>query len=169
MMSNTFWSNWMDYDQFRQMLFCSVARGASIRILAYHPDSDAVRLRAEDEEDAFLVIQHEKIYEMQQEINSTLNRIAEGWKNLPVSSRMNLEVCLTTQILHPVQLIRADDLMLICWYLSGKSGSSSPTIQLQGSGSAYWVKYEELFEVVWKRGEPASITEYCGGSSCIPC
>jgi len=153
-MSNTLWNNWMHRAEFRSRLFDNVAQGAHVRILIYDPDSDVLRLRAADEEDVFFVIQCEKVYEMQQEINSTLSRVAKEWSNLPVSSRTNLEVRLTTRTLHPVQMIRADERMLVIIYLSGKSGTPAPTLQLRGAESSYFQKYAEQFETLWERAKP---------------
>jgi hypothetical protein len=150
-MSNTLWNNWIHREEFRKGLFGNIAHGACARILIYDPDADVLRLRAADEEDVFLVIQREKVYEMQQEINSTLSRVAKEWRNLPVSSRTNLEVRLTTRTLHPVQMIRADERMLVTIYLSGKSGTPAPTLQLRGAKSSYFQKYAEQFETLWER------------------
>lgn len=153
-MSNTLWNNWMHREEFRDKLFDNIARGARARILIYDLDSDVLALRAADEGDRFIVVPPRKVYEMQAEINSTLSRVAEERDKLSPSARTNLEVRLTTQALHPAQVIRADERMVVAIYLSGKSGSPSPTLQLRGSGSSYFRKYAEQFETLWKRARP---------------
>lgn len=143
MVSNTLWHNWMYQEEFRKALFENIAQGAHVRILVYDPDSEVLCLRAKDEEDM--------PGEMQMEIKATLLRMAEGWSGLPASGRANFEVRLTTQTLHPTQMIRADKQMLIAIYLSGKSGSPSPTMQLRDSKSSYFGKYAKQFETLWQR------------------
>lgn len=142
-MSNTLWNNWMHQEKFRERLFNSTAHGTHVRILVYDPDSEILRLRARDEKDV--------PGEMQQEIKATLLRIVESWKDLPEAARPNIEVRLTTQTLHPVQIVRADERMIVAIYLSGKSGGPSPTLQLRGPGSSYFRKYAEQFEIFWQR------------------
>lgn len=145
-MSNTLWNNWMHRVEFRSRLFDNVAQGAHVRILIYGPDSEAVRLRAKDERDV--------PGQMQMEIKSTLLTVAEERSNLPVPAKANLEVRLTTQTLHPVQMIRANDRMVVASYLSGKSGSPSPTMQIRGDKSSYFQKYAEQFGTLWEQAEP---------------
>ena len=151
-MSNTLWNYWMRRGIFRKGLFGNIAQGARVRILVYDPGSTVLEMRAADEEDAFLVVEGERVYEMRSEINSTLCRIAGEWRGMPAPARSNLEVRLTVQTLHLVQMIRADDRMLVGMYLSGKSGTPSPTLQLRGAESCYFQKYAEQFETLWKRG-----------------
>ena len=146
MMSNTLWNNWMHRGEFRKRLFDSIAQGAHVRILVYDPDSEVLRLRAKDEKDV--------PGEMQMEIKATLLRVAEVWNDLSVSARTSLEMRLTTRTLHLVQIIRADDRMVIATYLSGKSGGPSPTMQLRGSESSYFRKHIEQFETLWEWARP---------------
>jgi hypothetical protein len=145
-MSNTLWNNWMHQGELRERLFYNVARGALVRILIYDPNSEVLRLRAKDEKDV--------PGEMQQEIKATLLRVAEGWNALPVSAKANFIVRLTNEALHPAQMIRADERMVVAIYLSGKSGGPSPTVQLRDSESSYFRKYAEQFETLWQRAEP---------------
>jgi hypothetical protein len=145
-MSNTLWNNWMKQEEFRQRLFEHIAQGtAAVRILVYDPDADVLSLRARDEEE--LVVPGE----MQIEIVNTLRRVVGELNDLPVSVRANLEVRLTHQTLHLAQVIRADERMLVANYLTGKSGGPSPTMQLRGSDSSYFRKYDEQFEILWRR------------------
>lgn len=53
-----------------------------------------------------------------------------------------------------MQLIRADELMLLAFYLSGKVEGDSPTVQLRGSKSAYFDTYAQQFNIMWRRGKP---------------
>ena len=146
-MSNTLWNNWIKQDEFRLTLFEHIAQGtAVVRILVYDPDADVLSLRSRDEE--------ELPGEMQVEIANTLRRLAEGLRDLPVSAGKNLEVRLTYQTLHLAQIIRADECMLVAIYLSGKSGGPSPTMQLRGATSSYFRKYDDQFEILWRRAKP---------------
>jgi hypothetical protein len=144
-MSNTLWNNWMKNDEFREKLFERIKDGASVRILIYGPGSDAASLRARIEDDME--------GQMQNEIKSTLYKVAQGWDDLPASAKKNLKVRLTTWALHSVQIVQADKLMLLSLYLSGKSGTPSPTMLL-GSGTSYFGKYAEQFEIIWEWGTP---------------
>jgi len=147
-MSRTLWQSWMRPEEFRQRLFSHIASGALVRILIYDPDSQIVGLTAKDEGDPGMG------EEMRQEIKSTLLRLAQHWEKLDESAKNNLQVRLTTEYLHLAQIIRADDLMLVGIYLSGKSGTPSPTMQLRGPKSTYFNKYVEQFELMWNRGKP---------------
>ena len=118
----------------------------------YKPDSDIQIIRAADE--------YDPPGEMQSEIRSALSRLAQVWDRLKTSdNKENLKVRLTTQSLHFVQLIRADELMLVAFYLSGKPGGDSPTLQLRGPQSAYFSEYAEQFGIMWRRGEPFDLSE----------
>lgn len=142
-LSNTLWNNWLHDGEFRSRLFKNIAHGAHVRILIYDPEADVVRRRAADEKDV--------PGEMQQEIKASLVSLARGWTTLPHSAKANLEVCLTTSTVHPVQMIRADEHMLVAHYLVGKSGGPSPTMQLRGNDSVYFRKYTEQFQTLWDR------------------
>lgn len=144
-MSNTLWQSWMRPSEFRRALFENIAGGAQVRILIYAQDSKGLEFRARDEGDV--------PGEMQHEIKSTLVRLAEQWEGLDVSVRDNLQVRLTTDYLHSAQIVRADNRMLLAIYLSGQSGGPSPTMQLRGPLSSYFVKYAEQFNIMWNRGK----------------
>lgn len=141
-LSKTLWNNWMHLEDFRDQLFSNIARGAHVRILIYDPESNTLRRQA--------MIERDVPGEMQQEIKATLVRLAQGRNNLPISAKTNLEVRLTTQPLHPIQMIRADEHMLVAMYLVGKSGSPSPTMQIKGNDSVYFRKYAEQFKTLWE-------------------
>jgi len=151
-MSMTLWNNWMHQERFRERLFANITGGASVRILVYDPDSEILRLRAKDERDP--------PGQMRLEIKSTLLKLAETWDSLGESVKNNLKVRLTTQTLQYTQIIRADEQMLVAIYLSGKSGGPSPTMQLRGPESTWFLKYLEQFEIMWRRGKPLNDDEF---------
>lgn len=159
-MTNTLWNNWMHQEGFRKELFANIDAGASVRILLYDPESDILKQRAKDERDVALPIGDTIHYEMQQEIGSTLRWLAEHWVNFKESAKGNLELRLTHQSIQYVQLIRADDRMLVAIYLSGKSGGPSPTMQLRGPETAYFKKYADQFDTMWGRGRPVDDAEF---------
>jgi hypothetical protein len=119
--------------------------------LIYDPESEVLKARAKDEND--LQVQH--ILEMQNEISYSLIKLAEGVKK----SRKGSEISLTHRFPHYAQMIRADNRMLVAIYLSGKSGSPSPTTQLRGPHSAYFTTYAEQFDILWERGKRVDFNE----------
>jgi hypothetical protein len=144
-MSNTLWNNWMKNTKFREELFQRIGNGdLKLRILIYGPDTDAASLRARIEKDVE--------GQMRNEIESTLYKVAQGRNGLSEPVKKNLKVRLTTWALHPVQIIKADKIMLLSLYLSGKTGTPSPTMQL-GFGTSYFGTYTEQFEIMWDWGK----------------
>lgn len=152
--SNTLWTRWFDDEKFRKGFFNNVTSGTKIRLLIYDPDSEILHVRAKDENDP----QNRMGLQMQTEIISTLHKIAEGLNNLASRDRKNLEVRLSDESYHPAQIIRADHQILVSNYLSGKSGSPSPTFQVT-EPSEYFSLYKEQVEILWSRGKPISINE----------
>ncbi len=150
-MSNTLLNFGLRDDSFRETLRENIDRGALVRILVYEPGSDVQRMRAADENDP--------PDEMQSEIKSAISRLAQVWDRLAPDNQENLNVRLTTQSFHFVHLIRADELMLVAFYLSGKPGGESPTMQLREPDSAYYDTYAEQFRVMWKRGKPLDLSD----------
>jgi hypothetical protein len=144
--SNTLWINWMQEDH-RKRLFKNIIGGARVRMIVYEPGSEVQQLRAWDEIDV--------PGQMEAEIKATLLRLAEDEKALPEAARQNLQLRLTFRSVHSAQIIRADDRMLVATYLSGKSGSPSPTMQLRGVESSYFQKYAEQIEILWERAKPS--------------
>jgi hypothetical protein len=142
--SNTLWINWMQEDH-RKRLFKNIVGGARVRMIVYEPGSEVQRLRAKDEKDV--------PGQMEAEIKATLLRLAQDQKALPAAARQNLQVRLTSESVHSAQIIRADDRMIVATYLSGKSGSPSPTMQLRGAESSYYRKYAEQIEILWERAK----------------
>ena len=155
-MSRTLVQYWLRTEDLRRSFFDNIAGGASVRILVYDPNSEIVKLTARDEADPGMG------KEMRQEIESTLGRLAEDRDDLNESAKSNLQLRLTTDYMHLAQIIRADSLMLVGLYLSGKSGTPSPTIQLRGPQSTYFEKYVEQFEIMWARGNPVDDATFDG-------
>ena len=153
--SNTMWHNWLHDDRFRKQLFANLARGATVRLLMYDPDSDVLRLRAEDETHA----RSFGITRMRSEIDSSLSVLAKELETLEDVVRQRLQIRLTWKSLHFAQLIHADDQMLVALYLTGKTGGPSPTFQLQGPQSTYFSTYAEQFEILWERARPLNFTD----------
>ena len=70
-MSNTLLNFGLRDQPFREALQKNIARGASVRLLVYKPDSDVQLMRATDERDP--------PGEMQSEIRSALSRLTQVW------------------------------------------------------------------------------------------
>jgi hypothetical protein len=151
MMHKTLWTNWMHQGEFRRRLFKGIARGTVVRILIYDPDSAVLDRQIRDERNVPGLIQ--------QEVKTTLLRVAEGWNDLPVSAKKNLEVRLT-KALHLAQVILADERMIVVIYLSGKSGNSCPVLQPKGPLSSYFRKYLEQFEILWRLAKPLNEEQF---------
>jgi hypothetical protein len=149
--STTFWSGWFNDGDFRKELFKSLACGTVARILIYDPLSDVLLLRARDEMDPS--------GQARAEINWTLEKIVYYRKALDIAAQKNLLVGLTNRSQHFAQVIRADDHILVAVYLSGKSGSPSPTFQVRGPETAYFRTYAEQIEILWERCRKVSDDE----------
>jgi hypothetical protein len=52
------------------------------------------------------------------------------------------------------QIIRADKRILVALYLSKKSGSYCPTLQILGPDSSLFEAYSQQFEILWAAGKP---------------
>jgi len=129
-----------------------LANGNSARILIYDPRSSIVGLRATDEQDPQTQIRTE--------IKSTLEMIARGRERLNDVAKKNLEIRLTTSHYHLAQIIRADGRVLVTIYLSGKSGTPSPILQLRGPDTEYFKTYLGQIEILWSRGREVSDGEF---------
>jgi len=150
--ANTLWTSWFHDDDLRREFFESLARKTTARILIYDPDSDILKLRARDEVDPK--------GQMQVEINSTLEKIALDRESHNGAAKKNLQVRLTTRSYHLTQIIRADDRMLVAIYLSGKTGSPSPTFQVRGPETVYFQIYQDQVNILWNRGREVSEEEW---------
>ncbi len=154
---NTLWNNWLNDALLRKRLLANVAHhgDVTVRLVLYDPDSEVLRIRARDEGD----IRSHGIYQMQNEIESSLAVLAQEMAALEEGPRARLEVRLTDKSVHVCQLVWADERMLVALYLAGKSGGPCPTFELRGPGSAYYATYAEQFEILWNRARPLTFAE----------
>lgn len=152
--SNTFWARWFDDDEFRKLFFKNIETGAKIKLLIYDPNSEILTLRAKDEKDP----RSKWGLQMQNEIISTLHSISEELDRMTHLNRSNIEVRLTDKSYHLAQIIKADSKILISTYLSGKSGSPSPTFQII-EPSRFFTTYLEQINILWEKGKIFSPNE----------
>jgi hypothetical protein len=153
--SNTLWNSWMHHETFREKFFENLKRGANIKIVVFHPTSPLLELRAKDEKDPKTF----GVQQMQSEIISTLSLIVEMLDNVEDNARKRFEVRLMHDYMLLSQIIRADDRMLVALYLSGKTGSPSPTFQIKGTQTKYFQKYLEQTDIHWERSEKLDFNE----------
>lgn len=190
--SNTFWINWLEEEEFRKMLLKGIQKKDLFRLLIYDPESDLVRMRAADEKEIAI----KGNFEMQNEIIKALKELAEGINSMGASSKQEiieqmensvgrwkeiqgmkegpekerkheemektskgLEIRMTSRCLHFAQVIRADNQMLVTFYLSGKSGKPCPTMQLRGPRTEYFERYSEQFKILWRRGRALTFVD----------
>ncbi len=113
--------------------------------MIYEPGSSAQKCRAKAEPG--------DRGQMKKEIEFTLDEIKAGRTAFGLSAGGKLQVGITHSLLHPAQIIRADDRMLVSTYLIGEGGSKSPTMQIRGTGSAYFETYKTQFEAMWDRAK----------------
>jgi hypothetical protein len=154
--SSTLWTRWFHDEVFRSKFIENIANGASARIVIYDPDSHILIKRSEDEKET----PWKEVREMQTEITSTLKGVARSRMSLGNAVKDNLQVRLTQHYYHLAQIIRADDLMLVAIYLSGKTGSSSPTFQIRGPKTTYYLTYHEQVDIAWDRAREVSEDEF---------
>ena len=154
--SNTLWNNWFKDTKFQQEFFASLVGGNTARILIYDPGADVLDRRAAHERDPK--------GEMPGEIKSTLKAIACHRETRDTAAkkkiRKNLQVRLTNGFYHLAQIVRADDRILVAVYLSGKSGTPSPTFQVRGPGTEYFQTYADQIEILWKGGREVMENEF---------
>lgn len=147
--SNTFYTRWANDEDFWNELFDALKRGTKFRLLIYNPESNLLQLRSENEDDPRIGATSQ----MKMEIHSTLEKIAKNQKTLEKGIRKNFEVRLNSKFYQLAQIVRADKQMLVAVYLSKKTGSKSPTLQISGPDSAYFKTYIQQFEFLWEFGE----------------
>ena len=97
---------------------------------------------------------------MQTEITSTLKGIARSRMSLDDAVKNNLQVRLTDNFYYLAQIVRADDLMLVAIYLSGKTGSTSPAFQIRGPKTAYYMTYNGQVDIAWERAREVPEGEF---------
>jgi hypothetical protein len=147
--SNTFYTAWAHDNNFLDELLESVNRGTKFRLVIYDPDSDILQIRSENEDDPKM----EKTSEMKMEIHSTLDKIAKKINKLDKNARNNFEIRLNSRYYQMAQIIKADKRILVALYLSKKSGSYSPTLQILGPNSSLFEAYAQQFEILWAAGK----------------
>jgi hypothetical protein len=144
--SNTLYTKWLNDDGFRKDLFSNVTSGANVRILIYDPRSAVLKQRAFDELDP------RKGGQMRNEIESTLEVVARDRSALDDAAQKRFHICLTDKHYHLAQIIRADEKMLVALYLTTKTGSSAPTLQLRGPATVFFSTYLKQIEELWADG-----------------
>jgi len=155
-LSNTLWSNWFNDTAFVDGFFGHLEQGASAEVVIYAPNSPGLKVRAQDEQD--LPREGGEFGGgMRSEILATLGRLAETPRIEQLLKEKRLEIRLTGAHIHMAQIIQADNRMLVAIYLSGRAGGPSPTLQLSGSGGAYFLTYKEQFDIIWKWAEPLDL------------
>jgi len=147
--SNTFKSHWTYNDSFWDEFLESIKKGTKFRLLIYDPDSDILRIRSKNENDP----ETKKTSEMALEIDATLKKMTEKINRLDKSVRNNFQIRLNSKHYQMAQIIRADKRILLALYLSKRSGSYSPTLQV-GPDSFFFKKYADQFETLWEDGKP---------------
>ncbi|MBS4034252.1 MAG: hypothetical protein KGZ85_07310 [Ignavibacterium sp.] len=147
--SNTFYTRWANDEDFWGELFNALNRGTKFRLLIYNPNSDLLQLRSENEDDPRIG----ETSQMKMEIYSTLEKISKNKEKLEKDISKNFEVRLNSMFYQMAQIIRVDNKILVAVYLSKKTGSKSPTLQISGVDSAYFKTYAEQFEFLWESGE----------------
>lgn len=154
--STTFYTRWGSDEDFWRDLVDSINRGTKFRLLIYKPDSDALRIRSETEDDPKIG----ETTEMKMGIHSTLQKIAKNMRGLSKEARKNFEVRLNSKFYQLAQIIRADKQILVAIYLSKKTGSPSPTFQVAGPDSTYFKTYSQQFEILWEYGNEITDDEF---------
>ncbi|HET9914471.1 MAG TPA: hypothetical protein VFQ13_21425 [Anaerolineales bacterium] len=148
--SNTFYTAWAHDNNFLDELLEAVNRGTKFRLVIYDPDSEILQIRSENEDDPKM----EKTSEMKMEIHSTLDKIKKKISKLDKNARNNFEIRLNSRYYQMAQIIRADKRILVALYLSKKSGSYCPTLQILGPDSSLFEAYAQQFEILWAAGKP---------------
>jgi hypothetical protein len=121
-------------------------------LVIYDPDSEILQIRSENEDDSKIGATSE----MKMEIHSTLKKIAQKINSLDPKTKRNFEVRLNSKYYQLAQIIRADKEVVIALYLSNKTGSNSPTLQIAGPDSSLFETYTQQFETLWKAGKTLS-------------
>jgi hypothetical protein len=148
--SNTFKRPWAYDDNFWEGLCEAINSGTKFRLVIYDPNSDILQIRAKNEGES----PQEKTSEMAMEIRYTLDRFTEKISQLPKSVRNNIEIRLNSRYYQMAQIIRADKRILVTLYLSKRSGSLSPTLQVAGPDSPFFDIYTKQFKTLWEEGKP---------------
>jgi hypothetical protein len=147
--STTFYTRWANDDDFWNDLFDALRnRKSKFRLLIYDPDSDILNIRSENEDDPKIG----STSQMKMEIHSTLEKIAKKINSLDSNVKDKFEIRLNSKYYQMAQIIRADKRLLVALYLSKKTGSTSPTLQIQGPDSSFFKIYTQQFDILWESG-----------------
>ncbi len=68
------------------------------------------------------------------------------------AAKKRFRLRLTDKHYHLAQIVRADDKMLVALYLTTKTGSWAPTLQLRGPATEYFAAYLKQIEDLWAAG-----------------
>lgn len=156
--SNTFWNNWVeDYRFAKDLIDCLKKRNVNLQIILLDPKGHGLTLRAKDEEESKDDCFREE--HMRLEIFSTLSRLVELLQTISKEDRKKIEIRLSSEYVFFSQIIRTDNRMIVSTYLSGKSGSLFPTMQIQEIDTNWFKLYLEQFEINRSRSRLVSYDE----------
>lgn len=144
-LSDSFWSNWFQSQDFRVAFENRIReKKGRTRLLIFRPYSPAVRQRSYDQGSSPSFLSRES--------NDTLDEIRGMVLRNPSNSSLNVRVNGTA--MNNYQIIRADDYILIASYLMRETGSPSPTIQARkGTEKGYYYSYLKHFDHIWQESE----------------
>jgi hypothetical protein len=117
--------------------------GLQIRILIADPDCESLSERDVFETGA-------KTGRLSADAHAVKNYLYELRKRSPRSGAVEVRFVDANWI--RCSLIIADDHMFATWYLSFRGGSQSPTLELAGGRSPFFVTFRQEFETLWQRG-----------------
>ncbi len=152
--SNTFWNNWLKDKKFLQCL-CNLLENTCIEILFLDPESEMLGIRGNDEDE--LNAPHKRGKTLKKEIIRSLNSLYKYVHDKSKHLQNNLEIRLSREYILLSQIIRADNRMLVTTYLSGKTGSFYPTMQLCNDDTHWFKTYAEQFQINWDRSTSREI------------
>jgi hypothetical protein len=125
--------------------------------LLLDPEGDILRVRARDEMENLDDPSREN--HMRSEICMTMSRIYECGLRLKEQEKENIQLRVAKDFMFFSQIIRADNMLLISLYLSGKSGRPFPTIQIKDSSTAWFRTYTDQFLINWNRSRSIDFDE----------
>jgi hypothetical protein len=144
-LSDSFWSGWLQYEEFSDPLEKRVSEDRGrMRILIFRPNTPALRQRAYDQGGPPRFLSDESTW--------SLNRLCGILARHPEQS--SLEVRVNSTAMNSFQIIRADDEMIVASYLMRRSGSPSPTVHLRRGGQKnHFDSYSQHFDAIWTEAE----------------
>jgi len=152
MMANTLRENWTSNDLFLRILEENARKKrCRFRILTLDPGSNACIERAREEED--------KVGRLSITIQDSLLKFWDVMERLKQSKTNEyLQVRTKKEGNLYCSIIRADDKMLISFYLSSVRGSNAPTLEIYGKQNILFERFTSEFEKMWKTSLPWSLT-----------